>query len=121
MRRMLPFLCVLWLGCTGSRDPGDAGNNTPLDAGRDAGVEPLPDAGCLGFGQASSVCGFNSDGGVCALAVTCNQAQNQSSCQNRCEQSAITTCYRPSDVACVQDAVVQASCTALSACGWRLQ
>ncbi len=121
MRRMVLVLMVVGAACTGRPAREDAGTSAAADAGRDAGEEPLPDAGCLGFGQASTVCGFNSDGGVCTLAVTCGQAQTQQACQNRCEQSAVTTCYRESHVLCVQDAVATASCTALSACGWRLQ
>jgi hypothetical protein len=123
---------LVWMGCGASsgNPSADAG---PADgagggggAAKDASSADSPsmvmlnDAGCLTFASASQVCGFQSDGSICAFSIGCNNSTNMGQCQINCEMGTTVMCYSAKDVDCLRRAEAARSCAALIACNWIL-
>jgi hypothetical protein len=53
---------------------------------------------------------------VCTFAVSCGLDMMLSQCQINCEMGSAVGCNTPATMSCVQGAVADRSCTALSAC-----
>jgi hypothetical protein len=77
--------------------------------------------GCLTFASASEICGFNSDGEICAFAVGCGASADEGQCKINCEMGTTVNCYHQEDIDCLHAAAqCDDDCAALPACGWIL-
>ena len=99
----------------------DASAPEPEDEGDDPTKDlPTNADGCLTFAAAQQVCGFSSDGAICAHAVGCDATTSKSDCGINCEMQSTVTCLKPADAKCLLDAAAAKSCSALAKCKWKL-
>jgi hypothetical protein len=104
-------------GPGGSPQGGSGGTG----GGCSAPAGTFDNEGCLTFASASEICGFNSDGAICALSAGCGLSDDEGQCKINCEMGATVSCYTQADVDCLyQAAICDALCPDLSACGWIL-
>ena len=83
----------------------------------DAGPLEYDANGCLTLTSTSALCGFDSDGSVCAFAVNeCVSSTDVGQCWLDCELSASNVCITASMVGCLVQKYCAHSCT-IVACG----
>lgn len=83
----------------------------------DSGIE-LNDAGCVSWNTAANYCART--GPLCAFSAACGNSQSADQCSINCTMRTAIECFSSNDMKCLLDATEADSCTALSACKWKL-
>jgi hypothetical protein len=74
--------------------------------------------GCFDWEGAQGLCGFDSDGTVCELAVGCGFEPDLSQCSIDCEMFTTVACYDLPTIECVMAATCAEDCDALALCNY---